>query len=212
MTHCELVSPRDAPIERDALVWRLAQPHLVASSTVVGGGVGVRQWLVNAEVGLDYARHDIDVHAREIAAALALNGDGVVMLTAAHVARHQLASDEGVDVDATVGLSVPTWAASSEPTPDGVLAPGTINLIVSLPVRLDAGALVNAVVTATEAKCQALGDMGVPATGTASDAVAVFCPLAGDPVLFAGPRSLWGARIARATFEAVRAGATAWLS
>jgi adenosylcobinamide amidohydrolase len=64
----------------------------------------------------------------------------------------------------------------------------------------------------TEAKVQALWEYGVTATGTASDAVVVACPApdggAAEP--FAGPRSAWGARLARATHEAVLAGTRAW--
>ena len=72
------------------------------------------------------------------------------------------------------------------------------------------GALVNAISTATEAKCQALFEAGIPATGTASDAVSLFCPTMGDVESFAGPRSPWGARIARAVHQTVLSGARAW--
>jgi adenosylcobinamide amidohydrolase len=75
-----------------------------------------------------------------------------------------------------------------------------------VPVGLSPAAAVNAVGTATEAKAQALFEAGVPGTGTASDAVVVVW----SPVLptepFAGPRSTWGARIARAVHAAVRHG------
>jgi hypothetical protein len=81
---------------------------------------------------------------------------------------------------------------------------------------------VNAVVTATEAKSQAVIEAGFPGTGTASDAICVAAPtsaaaLATGPVLagdaaedFTGPRSPWGARIARAVHAAVWVGATAY--
>ncbi|MFD0904727.1 adenosylcobinamide amidohydrolase, partial [Actinomadura sediminis] len=85
--------------------------------------------------------------------------------------------------------------------------PGTINILAVLPVPLTDGALVNAVVTVTEAKTQALLEAGFPCTGTASDAVCVAVPEAGTPEPFAGPRSVWGARLARAVHRAVRAGA-----
>ena len=78
-------------------------------------------------------------------------------------------------------------------------------------------AYVNAVMTATEAKSQAVLEAGFGATGTASDALCVAAPGAaapgaaaagaGEPEDFAGPRSLWGARIARAVHSAVHAGA-----
>lgn len=76
-----------------------------------------------------------------------------------------------------------------------------------MPVGLDPAAAVNAVMTVTEAKTQALLDAGVPGTGTASDSVVICWPPHHQPVeRFAGPRSLWGARLARTVYEAVSAG------
>ncbi len=49
--------------------------------------------------------------------------------------------------------------------------------------------------------------VGFRGTGTASDAICAAAPVAGEPEDFAGPRSLWGARIARAVHAAVYAGA-----
>ena len=102
-------------------------------------------------------------------------------------------------------MTSPTWAADL----DGAISdwhPGTINVVLHVPVRLSDAALLNAIVTATEAKSQALFEHGVPGTGTASDAVCVVCPADGPVEPFAGPRSVWGARIARATHGAVLRG------
>ena len=43
-------------------------------------------------------------------------------------------------------------------------------------------------------------------TGTATDAVCIACPDEGAPHAFGGPRSLWGARLARAVHAAGRSG------
>lgn len=103
------------------------------------------------------------------------------------------------------------WAASPAEGTTSPAQPGTINIIVALPVALTDAALVNAVATATEAKVQALLDAGYHCSGTPTDAVCVAartpCP-GQDPHAFAGPRSLWGARLARAVHSAVRAAAT----
>ncbi|XVQ08508.1 adenosylcobinamide amidohydrolase [Spirillospora sp. CA-255316] len=87
--------------------------------------------------------------------------------------------------------------------------PGTVNVVVEVPAALSDAALVNAVVTATEAKTQALLEAGYACTGTASDAICIAAPIrgAGEAEPFAGPRSIWGARIARAVHAAVHAGA-----
>jgi adenosylcobinamide amidohydrolase len=48
--------------------------------------------------------------------------------------------------------------------------------------------------------------MGLDATGTATDAVCIACPDDGPRHAFGGPRSIWGARLARAVHAAVAAG------
>ncbi len=192
-------------------LWRPGPGHRMISSAVTGGGIGPRQWVLNAQVPASYRRMDPAVHVAELAAGLGLAGEGVGLLTAAQVSDVVQGNDEGVRVAATVGLRVPAWAAVPPGTADGELSPawrpGTINIIVSVPVPLRDAAYVNAVVTATEAKTQAVLAAGFRATGTASDAICVAAPAAGQAEEFAGPRSLWGARIARAVHSAVHAGA-----
>ena len=181
------------------------------SSGVAGGGIGPREWVLNAQVPASYRRMDPAAHIAELAAGLGLDGEGVGLLTAASVADAVQRDDEGVHAVATVGLRVPTWAAAPSGTTDRELTPiwrpGTINIIVSVPVPLRDAAYVNAVMTATEAKTQAVLEAGFHATGTATDAVCIAAPAAGEPEDFAGPRSPWGARIARAVHSAVHTGA-----
>jgi adenosylcobinamide amidohydrolase len=192
-------------------IWRAGPGWRMIASGVAGGGLGQRRWVLNAQVPPDYSRTDPAAHVGELAADLSLRGDGVGLLTAASVTAVVAREDEGVHAAATVGLRVPTWAAAPAGTADRELGPiwhpGTINIVVAVPVPLSDAAYVNAVITATEAKTQALLEAGVEATGTASDAIVVAAPIAGDPEDFAGPRSRWGARIARAVHAAVHAGA-----
>jgi adenosylcobinamide amidohydrolase len=200
------------------LLWQFAEPRLCISSGPLGGGLGARNWVLNATVPLDYDRTDPDRHLTEIGSALNLAGTGCGLLTAVDVTRHHLAADGGVSTTATVGLSSPAWAAAPDghfrrEAPSGEHYPvGTINIVVAVPVRLSEAALVNAVATATEAKTQALYEVGVRATGTASDAVVVHCPTDGIAETYGGPRSAFGARIARAVHAAVRTGAQSWIS
>ena len=190
------------------LLWRLNQPALAISSGALGGGIGIRHWIINATVDKSYSRLDPGRHLGELAESCGVSGVGVGLLTAVDVRERVIAADGGIEAVVTVGLGVPTWA--SAPDGDGFDGPGTINSVVRLPVRLTEAALVNAVITATEAKAQALFDAGVPATGTASDAICIICPPDGDAEFFAGPRSTWGARLARAVYEATRSGADKW--
>ena len=193
-------------------VWRPEVGFLAASTAVLGGGLGPRRWVLNASVGADYRDPAPSDHLRRIARAQGLDGDGIGLMTAVDVRDSHWAGDDGVEALATVGLGWPTWAAAeAEPASSaGSSTAGTINSVVWVPVALSEAALVNALTTATEAKAQALIERGVPGTGTASDAVAVCCPLPpvrGDGEAYGGPRSTWGSRVGRAVHTAVSAGA-----
>ncbi|MGC1211121.1 MAG: adenosylcobinamide amidohydrolase [Micromonospora sp.] len=202
------------------LVWRADEPLLAVGSAPLGGGIGVRRWVVNATVPMSYHRDDPADHLAELAHGLGLDGPGVGLLTGVDVAEVVARADDGVRVWATVGLGTPVWAAAPTPasrrapaasTPGpGPAAPaqpvGTVNIVVHVPVRLGDAALVNAVATATEAKAQAIWELGLPATGTPTDAVTVLCPAGGEQAPYGGPRSTWGAPLARAVHAAVLAG------
>ena len=194
---------------RGVCVWQWSTPTTALSSAAVGGGLRSVDYLLNTTVATDYDRTDLGTHMAEIANELALSGNGIGLFTAVNVAHSRRHNCEGVVVDGTVGVSKPTWASD----PAGGFTewtPGTINLVVQLPVALTGGAAVNAVTTATEAKTQALLDCKVPGTGTASDAVVVTWPSLGEAQPFAGPRSEWGARIAQAAYAAVKVGVEDW--
>ena len=197
---------REGRRELPLLLWRFGAPARVIASTPHGGGLGPRRWVVNAQVPSQYGRRDPDRHLARLAVSLGLSGRGVGMLTAADVRAFTTAGDAGVDVITTVGLDHPILAAAPDGGRFGEVV-GTINVLVLVPARLSDAALVNAVSTVTEAKTQALHDAGFHATGTATDAVCIACPERGASVAFAGPRSVWGARMARAVYGAVLAGA-----
>jgi adenosylcobinamide amidohydrolase len=195
------------------LWWAPTTPVLTVSSSVVGGGLGVRHWVCNASVADDWDGVDELGVVAAAAAGRAAARDGCGLLTAADVRHAAWAEADGAECLGTVGLGWPTWAAvphghDDAPPPRRA---DTVNLLVWVPVPLSQAALVNAACTVTEAKTQALVELGVPGTGTATDAVVVCCPVPGagrpDPEPYGGPRSRWGARLARAVHAAVRHGA-----
>ncbi|MCX5001070.1 adenosylcobinamide amidohydrolase [Streptomyces sp. NBC_00638] len=193
-----------------ALLWRAGAGWRMVSSAVLGGGIEERAWVLNAQVSHGYRRTDPARHLAELAAAVGAQGPGVGLMTAADVALYGTARDSGAEAVVTAGLGVRGWAASPAEAVPVPVAPGTVNIIAALPVALSDAALVNAVSTVTEAKVQALLDAGYDCSGTPTDAVCVAArsPCPGDEVqVFAGPRSLWGARLARAVYSAVRAAA-----
>ncbi|MEU4557050.1 adenosylcobinamide amidohydrolase [Actinoplanes sp. NPDC023936] len=222
---CRREDGRDVPL----LLWRFPRPLLAVSTAVLGGGVGPREWLINASVPMSYSRSDPDAHLRELAAQLGLAGPGVGLMTGVDVGdvvsaragvlgrasvpgRGDVGRDDVVQVWATVGLGAPIAAADPDAAGFEHPAPGTVNIVVWVPQRLADGALINAVATATEAKAQAIAELGLAATGTATDAVVVLCPLDGTVAPYGGPRSLWGAPMARAVHQAVLDGGAANLA
>lgn len=199
-----------------SLFWEAGPGWQMAASSVLGGGLGPRSFVLNAQVADGYQRMDPHNHLSEIAADAGGTGDGVGMMTAADVTAFGSATDGGVEAIATVGIGRPIWAADRTEldearlgSPSYAYQPGTINIVVALPALLSDSALVNTVTTATEAKVQAVLEAGYPGTGTASDALCVASALphsttAGrSPESFGGPRSRWGARIARAVYAAI---------
>ncbi|MEV2201240.1 adenosylcobinamide amidohydrolase [Streptomyces fradiae] len=195
-----------------ALLWQAGPGWRMISSAVLGGGVGERAWVLNAQVSHGYRRTDPDRHLARLARDAGAHGPGVGLMTAADVRAHGRCEDAGVRAVATAGLGVRGWAASPVEGPAVPAGPGTVNIVAALPVALTDAALVNAVATATEAKVQALLDAGYDCSGTPTDAVCVAARAqrpGEEAYAFAGPRSLWGARLARAVHGAVRAAAVA---
>jgi adenosylcobinamide hydrolase len=192
---------RRAPL----LVWRLPAPRLTIASGPLGGGLGLRDWVLNATVPMSYRRDDPDAHLTELARALGLRGSGAGLMTGVDVREVVTTADEGVTAWVTVGLGLPVWAAEAPVNAkDDHL--GTINVVLDVPARLGEAALVNMVATVAEAKAQALRELNLPATGTPTDAVVVLCEADGPVAEYGGPRSTWGARAARAVHRAVLQG------
>ncbi|MFI8206559.1 adenosylcobinamide amidohydrolase [Streptomyces sp. NPDC085937] len=190
-----------------ALLWTAGPGRRTISSAVLGGGIGERDWILNAQVAHGYRRTDPERHLASLAAAAGVRGDGVGLMTAADVSAYAHADDGGVEAFVTAGVDVRGWAARPGEGAADVQDPGTINVVVAVPAALTDAALVNAVATATEAKVQALVEGGYDCSGTPTDAVCVVADAPGphrEAYAFAGPRSLWGARLARAVHRAVR--------
>jgi len=210
----ELVFREEDGVAAPLLVWRLPGAFPTISSGPLGGGIGDRRWVMNATVPMSYDRDDPDTHLTDMAADLGLTGPGIGLMTGVDVARVVTTVDDSVEVYATVGLGKPELAAAPageslgerSGVRSGSPGVGTVNIVAFLPARLGEAALVNAVATVTEAKAQALFELGYAATGTATDAVCVVVSDSGAVEPYGGPRSRWGAPLARAVHEAVMLG------
>lgn len=88
---------------------------------------------------------------------------------------------------------------------------GTINTAIISSVELTAEAMVEIIALASEAKAAVLYELGVPspvsglpATGTGTDAIAVFAAQGGRRVRYAGKHTLLGERIGQLMMQALR--------
>ncbi len=184
----------EVAMDRETLHVRSLEPRAVVSSAVVGAGEDLIQDFFVLRVPRDYAGSNPANDLRRAADVLGLTGPFVGFMTAAPVdaPRIAVAERDGIRVliIATVGLGNLCAAGLSPPAPRPA---GTINLLILVNAPLTRGALVNAVITATEAKALALSARGLrtaegwPASGTSTDAIAVASESKGSPLPYAGP-------------------------
>lgn len=199
--------------DREA-VWVRSERRLrVLSSALVGGDLEVARHILNMHVEDGYRAEmpaaDLIAFARRLGIAEPFVG----LLTAARTHEAAVVTEglDGTTVTAvvTVGLGTPVSTGRS---PQAPWRPSTINTIVLVDGTLERPAAVNAVITATEAKVAALAEAGVltaeglPATGTATDAVVVAWTGQGPTLAYLGPASLGGWLVGRAVRRAVAQG------
>src|SRR5262249_24860561 len=166
----QLLSRHEDGAELAMALWRFGSPLLALSSAPYGGGWGERHWLLAAQVAHGYRRTDPAGHLAGLARDLGLDGPGIGMQTAVDVRLVSASREDGVAAAATVGLTDPSWAAAADaataaPATGSPGFAGSVNIVAVLGRRLSRAALVNAVMTVTEAKSQALWEAGVAGTG-----------------------------------------------
>jgi len=187
-------------------------------SSVYGGGAGPLRRMVNIYVDRLYRCDD---PVRDIGRSLREWGypaeETAGLLTAVRL-RHTAVAEERNDhfavfCCATAGVSNAARAGVRRTTFPASWTPGTINLMLAVDGKLTPAAMVNAVITATEAKAAALGDLavldaetGLVATGTTTDAVVIGVSQRPDwPLLhsYAGTATDLGGTVGRLVYAAV---------
>lgn len=191
-------------LDRDALILRSARPLRCLSSAIAGGGMTDVCAILNRHVDKGYDHRnpagDLIVYAR----GRGIDGAFVGLMTAVQLkeARAVILCEGDLVVAAvvTAGVRNATAAGTSLPYTS---CPGTINVILLADAHLTPAAMVNAVITVTEAKTALLGERrvrtteGDRATGTSTDAVVVACTGRGEPMPYAGPATPIGWLIGR---------------
>jgi adenosylcobinamide hydrolase len=199
-----------------------AMPLYILNSSIWGGGFGTRRCIVNRQVHKSYMCDNPEEEMRSFLIGSGEDPEQTAgMLTAAFV------RDVGYSADALASLNVSSWAtvglgntarAGSTRDTDS-LYPGTINSIVVIDGNLSDSAMVNAVITATEAKTAALQDLQIKtnaddswATGTTTDAVVIASTQRGAvQYAYAGTATQLGYLIGKTVYDAVKASTLRYL-
>jgi iron complex transport system ATP-binding protein len=202
---------------------RSATPLAVLSSAVVGGGLCHVRDILNVHVDDKYDGERPEDDLAAVAAESGADDAFVGLMTAAYTqfARCAVETHGALTVAAvvSVGLSNTTSAGVSPPfhlegaeTRPVVPPPGTINVVLLVDAALTEAAMVNAVITVTEAKTMTLAEWdvktpeGEDASGTSTDTVVVACTGRGEQLSYAGPATTvgWlGARAVRAAMTRI---------
>lgn len=205
-------------IDREAVVIKACQVLRVISSAVVGGGFRAARAIVNLHVPKNFPCDDPDTELANFARRRGIPSPYVGLMTSAWTEKAELVMEAANGVTAcavvTVGLGNPVRAGQS---PAVAWQPSTINTVIVLDAAPDPAALVNAVITATEAKVLALAEAGIrcadgqPASGTSTDAVVIAATGHGLRSRFGGPVSDLGWVVARVARSALDVGIRRWL-
>ncbi len=205
-------------IGHEAVVVRADEPLTTASSAVVGGGLGRASAIVNLHVPKNFRGEHADRVLEAFVARRSIPTPWVGLLTGARTEKAEVATEtiDGITAVAivTVGLSNP---ASAGRTAVAAWLPSTINTILVVDAAATPAALVNLVMTVTEAKVMVVAEAGVrtldgdPASGTSTDAIVIAATGRGRRCEFGGPVSDLGWAAARAARAALSQGVDRWM-
>ncbi len=194
-----------ATLDDEALILRSDELLNILSSAVVGGGFMRAGVIINRHVSKDYDHPNPAAELMAFARRQGVEGNFVGLMTAVYMKNTRIIALAEGDVRLTLVMTAGfSNAAAAGLSPSADLRPGTINLIFLIDARLTPAAMVNAVITATEAKTHTLREWGLqtpdglPATGTSTDAIVVACTDRGPRFDYAGPVTPVGRLMARA--------------
>jgi iron complex transport system ATP-binding protein len=198
------------------------RPLKVLGSAVLGGDLRSVRYIINHTVDKGYTGNDPERDLKQVADNLQLGQDVLGMMTAVSVAHTFLThvNYKGLSVATlcTAGIGNPGVAGLPISKVIDQSKQGTINLILLIDGNLTDPAMVNAVITATEAKTRALFKAniclpgGEPVTGTTTDSIIVACTGRGEKLRYAGTGTDSGYLIGRTVYEAVLQGVNIYIS
>ena len=216
----------EAEIQENKLVLRSKTPLRILSSAVLNGGPCESNWIVNFQVPED-AGSDMEdqVHKeageflKEEITKMGFPQDQVVaIMTAAKMKNVEVVTLKFEDITLTAFVTAGAYFAAtagdeiaSKQTAFPFKKWGTINIIILVDGNLTESCMVNAVVTATEAKASALRELdvrsrfsGEVATGTVTDSVVIACTKRGRTIKYAGTGTALGELIGKSVKAALK--------
>ena len=190
-----------------ALVSLPATCRALSSAPLGFGFLGLDKILI-LQVPKDYYSKRPEEDLRDLINQLKLGDNTAALMTAAKIrkvltVKHKTLEDLHVTVILTAGTANALVAGELPLKEDGEVRSGTINIIAFVNRALTDGALVNAVITITEAKGVALRSLGFDAGGTTTDAVIVACPAGEEKLKYAGTATRVGSLLSKAVREAL---------
>ncbi|WP_409345822.1 adenosylcobinamide amidohydrolase [Paenibacillus sp. MBLB4367] len=192
-------------------------PMYTLNSSIWGGGYGYRTRIMNRQVPKSYRADDPAAEMAEFLQGIQADpGLTAGMLTSANISDLGCATmqmpgknESPLQVTAWVTAGLSNKARAGLELPEEALYPGTINMIIVVDAVLSEAAMVNAVITATEAKAAVLQDMdirlresGLNATGTSTDAIVIAATQRGESYMYAGTATRLGHMIGRTVYDA----------
>ncbi len=197
-------------------------PYQVISSAVLGGGFTEASHILNVKVEKNLKGNDSTFKSPEgmlskYCIEHSWKGHTVGMMTAASMDSYRMARATEKDVDiivlVTTGLSNARRAgdyAEHRQIKPAVSDAGTINIICLTSIGMVPAAMIEAVMTATEAKAAALQNLDIkspvsnePATGTGTDSIAIAANPIAEKIQYCGKHVVFGEILARLVMEAV---------
>ena len=216
----------EAEIKDNKLIIRSKIPLKILSSAVLNGGPCDSNCVVNVQVAED-AGSDLDDHVHkeagdfledEITKMGFPKEEVVAIMTAAKMKNVEIANLQFEDLTLTTFVTAGAYFAAtagdeiaSKQTAFPTKNWGTINIITIIDANLAKSCMVNAVVTATEAKASALRELDVRsrfsgeiATGTVTDSVVIASTKKGPEIQYAGTGTIIGELIGKSVKKALK--------
>ena len=216
----------EAEIKDNKLIIRSKIPLKILSSAVLNGGPCDSNCVVNVQVSED-AGSDLDDHVHKEAGDFLEDEvtkmgfpkeEVVAIMTAAKMKNVEIANLQFEDLTLTTFVTAGAYFAAtagdeiaSKQTAFPTKNWGTINIITIIDANLAKSCMVNAVVTATEAKATALRELdvrsrfsGEVATGTVTDSVVIASTKKGPEIQYAGTGTIIGELIGKSVKKALK--------